>query len=87
MTTVTISLPESLKEFIEAQVAKEGFGTVSEYFRALIRDDRKRKGQETLETMLLEGLQSEASEMTAKDWQDIRNEVRKRHEARARKKR
>ena len=85
MTTVTISLPESLKEFIEAQVAREGFGTVSEYFRALIRDDQKRKAQEKLETMLLEGLQSEASEMTSEDWRDIRRDLRKRHETRQRK--
>ena len=82
MTTVTISLPESLKEFISVQVARGGFGTVSEYFRCLIRDDQKRKAQEKLEGLLLEGLQSGASEMTPEDWADIRREVRKRHEAR-----
>lgn len=84
MTTITISLPESLKAFIEAQVADSGFGTVSEYFRTLIRDDQKRKAQEKLEATLLEGLQSEASDMTPEDWEDIRREVRKRHEARTR---
>ena len=86
MTTVTISLPESLKEFIGAQVAQGGFGTVSEYFRALIRDDQKRKVQEKLEAMLLEGLQSEAKEMTTEDWADIRRKVRIRHESRQKKK-
>lgn len=60
MTTVTISLPESLKVFIETQIARGGFGTVSEYLCVLIRDDRYRKEQEKLETMLLEGLRSEA---------------------------
>jgi len=85
MTTVTISMPESLKAFIETQVAQGGFGTVSEYLRCLIRDDRKRKDQEKLETMLIEGLQSESSEMTQKDWEDIRREVRHRHETRTRK--
>ncbi len=84
MKTVTISMPESLKAFIETQVAQGGFGTVSEYFRCLIRDDRKRKDQDKLETMLIEGLQSEASEMTREDWEDIRREVRKRYETRAR---
>ena len=85
MKTVTISLPETLKDFIDAQVANKNFGTVSEYFRALLRDDQKRAAQEKLETMLLEGLQSEASEMTSEDWSDIRREVRIRHEARTRK--
>lgn len=30
MTTVTISLPESLKMFIEEQIATKGYGNVSE---------------------------------------------------------
>ncbi len=50
----------------------------------LLRDDQKRQAQEKLETMLLEGLQSAASEMMPEDWQDIRDEVRLRHAARAR---
>ena len=37
MTTVTISLPESLKTFIEEQLATKGYGNVSEYFRTLLR--------------------------------------------------
>lgn len=82
MTTVTISMPESLKAFIEAQVAQGGFGTVSEYLRSLIRDDWKRKDQEKLETLLLEGLQSDVSEMTQEDWGDILREVRNRHKIR-----
>lgn len=85
MKTVTISLPESLKEYIDAEVANGDFGTVSEYLRALLRDDRKHKAQEKLEAMLLEGLESAASEMTPEDWQDVKHQVRARHEARARK--
>ena len=84
MKTVTISLPETLKEYIDAEVTNGDFGTVSEYFRTLLRDDRKRKAQEKLETMLLEGLESAASEMTSEDWQDVKRVVRSRHEARAR---
>ncbi|MBI5094030.1 MAG: type II toxin-antitoxin system ParD family antitoxin [Candidatus Hydrogenedentes bacterium] len=78
MATITISLPESLKAFIEDQVSREGFGTVSEYLRSLVRDEQKRTAQTRIESLLLEGLQSEASEMTAEDWTDIRNEVRQR---------
>jgi putative addiction module CopG family antidote len=38
MTTVTISLPESLKAFVESQLAEKGYGNVSEYFRSLLRE-------------------------------------------------
>ena len=82
MATITISLPESLKAFIEEQVSREGFGTVSEYLRALVRDEQKRTAQTRLESLLLEGLQSEAAEMTKDDWADIRKEVRQRRQRR-----
>jgi antitoxin ParD1/3/4 len=36
MTTVTISLPDSLKAFIDNQLATKGYGNVSEYFRTLL---------------------------------------------------
>lgn len=77
--TITISLPESLKSFIESQVSSQGFGTVSEYVRSLVRDEQKRTAQKRLESLLLEGLHSEASEMTENDWTDIREEIRRRH--------
>ena len=84
MPTITISLPDSLKDYIEDQVANGDYGSVSEYFRALLRDDRKLKAQEKLESMLLAGLESSAREMTPEDWQVVRREVRDRHEARTR---
>lgn len=84
MTTITISLPDSLKTFIEEQVGREGFGTVSEYLRALVRDEQKRKAQHRLESLLLEGIQSEASALTDEDWRDVRREVRRRHQQRKR---
>lgn len=82
MPTITISLPESLKAFIEEEVSREGFGTVSEYLRSLVRDEQKRKAQIRLESLLMEGLQSDASEMTNEDWAAIREEVRRRMQKR-----
>jgi antitoxin ParD1/3/4 len=49
MTTVTISLPESLKEFIDHQLATKGYGNVSEYFRSLLRDAQKEEAEARLE--------------------------------------
>jgi antitoxin ParD1/3/4 len=42
MSTMNISLPESLKSFVDAQVSSRGFGTSSEYVRELIRKDQER---------------------------------------------
>ena len=42
MSTMNISLPDSLKAFVDEQVASRGFGTSSEYVRELIRKDQDR---------------------------------------------
>ena len=79
MATVNISLPESLKSFVEDQVHQGGYSTVSEYFRDLLRQAQKRAAEERLETLLLEGLASgAAADMTEADWEDIRRQVRER---------
>ena len=38
--TLTISLPQTMKDFIEAKLREGRFSTPSEYIRALIRDDQ-----------------------------------------------
>ena len=42
MSTLNISLPDSLKAFVDEQVAKRGFGTISEYVGELIRREQDR---------------------------------------------
>jgi antitoxin ParD1/3/4 len=75
MQTMNISLPDPLKDFVEHQIADGRYSSVSEYIRELIREDEKRKAQERLETMLLEGLTGDSAEMTRQDWKDIRAEA------------
>lgn len=83
MQTMNISLPEQLKDFVDEQVGSGRYSSVSEYVRELIRNDEKRKVQEKLEALLMEGLQSGSpSEMTRNDWDEIRAEALKRFEAR-----
>jgi antitoxin ParD1/3/4 len=55
MGTMNVSLPDELKDFVEAQVADKGYGTSSEYVRELIRRDRDRQ---ELRGLLLEGARS-----------------------------
>ena len=42
MPTMNISLPDTLKAFVDDQVTQRGFGTSSEYVRELIRRDQER---------------------------------------------
>jgi antitoxin ParD1/3/4 len=55
MTTMNISLPDTLKQFVDLQVATAGYGTSSEYVRQLIRRDQER---DQLRSLLLQGAQS-----------------------------
>jgi antitoxin ParD1/3/4 len=58
MSSLNVSLPKTLREYVEGQVDEGGYSTPSEYVRALIREDQKRRSQEKLEAMLAEGLGS-----------------------------
>jgi antitoxin ParD1/3/4 len=55
MSTMNISLPDSLKAFVDERVNDGGYSTSSEYVRELIRKDQDR---ERLRALLLEGAAS-----------------------------
>lgn len=76
METMNIALPEGMKQFVQDQVQKGGYSSVSEYIRDLIRADQKEKAHRALETEILKGIQSgESSAMTRKEWAAIRKRV------------
>lgn len=75
MQTMNISLPDPLRRFVDAQIAEGRYSSVSEYVRELIRADEKRRAQEALESLLLEGLASDELTLTKSDWQAIRAEA------------
>ncbi len=71
--TMNISLPDTMKTFIEERIETDGYGTVSEYVRDLIRDDQKRREEAKLERLLLEGLESgKATPLTKADFEAIK---------------
>jgi antitoxin ParD1/3/4 len=73
---MNIALPESMKQFVLAQVSAGGYSTASEYVRELIRADQKAKAQQRLEQLLLEGLDSgPATPMTKRDWEALRMQI------------
>ena len=106
MTSLNISLPEPMKEFIEGEVKRGAYSTPSEFVRELVREAQKRhtRNQEErllealvsgesladapelerlleklraqIDAKLLQALRGgEATDMTARDWSDIRARV------------
>ncbi len=76
MASLNISLPQPLKDYVEAQVKGSGYSTPSEFVRELLRQDQKRRALEKLEEALLESLNSgEALEITPAYWAKKRREL------------
>jgi antitoxin ParD1/3/4 len=83
MATVTISMPESLKQFVETEVQTKGYGNVSEYFRALVREAQAREADGRLQALLLQGLDSgEDIELDQEFWRELRAEAVRRLQSR-----
>ena len=81
MTTMNISLPDTLKSFVDEQVVQRGFGTSSEYVRELIRREQDRT---RLRDLLLEGARSAQTGIADEAYfAALRDDVRKRLAAKA----
>lgn len=82
MSTMNISLPESMKSFVDEQVSERGYGTSSEYVRELIRKDQDRQ---QLRGLLLTGAASAPTEPVGADYfKSLRARVHKSAKPRAR---
>jgi len=66
MTSLNISLPEALKQYVEGQVASGDCGTPSEYVRELIRQDKERR-LHTLEQDLIAAAKGSKIEIPVAD--------------------
>jgi antitoxin ParD1/3/4 len=76
MKTMSISLPDSIKEFVDQQVSTAGYGTANEHMRELIR-----RGQDRLQLrrLLLDGAQSPSSGFGDSEYFDsLRSDIKKR---------
>ncbi|GLE61045.1 addiction module antitoxin [Pseudomonas aeruginosa] len=75
MSTMNISLPDTLKNFVDEQVSQRGYGTSSEYVRELIRKDQDRQ---RLRGMLIAGAESVPAGPADGDYfESLRTRVRK----------
>lgn len=75
MNRLTISVPDQMSEWVEAQISAGRYGNVSEYFRDLIRRDQERKEAaiNELRTMLD---RAEASGISNKTLPDVMEAAR-----------
>jgi antitoxin ParD1/3/4 len=75
MTTMNISLPDSMKLFVDQQVSQRGYGTSSEYLRELIRKDQERTG---LKSLIMAGAMAKPSqEINQEYFDDLRIKAEK----------
>jgi len=75
MSTMNISLPDTLKSFVDEQVRERGYGTSSEYVRELIRKDQDRLH---LRALLLAGAASApGAKADVGYFEQLRSRVRK----------
>ena len=58
MQTMNISLPDELRDYVEARVAEASYSTVSDYMRELIRQDQVRAAERRLADLIGEGIAS-----------------------------
>jgi antitoxin ParD1/3/4 len=73
MSTMNISLPDDMKEFIDRQVSERGYGTSSEFLRDLIRKEQERLH---LRSLMLQAMSSpRAGEADAAYFKGLRERV------------
>jgi antitoxin ParD1/3/4 len=79
MDTMNIAIPESLKQFVQERVMDGGYSSVSEYMRELIRADQRRKIEERIDALLLEGLDSgEPIAVSPEYWEEKKRKLTER---------
>ena len=69
--TMNISLPESLKAFVDERVKARGYGSHSEYLRDLVRKDEIEAAKDKMRSLLVEGLNSPPG----RSWEDVKSSL------------
>jgi antitoxin ParD1/3/4 len=81
MLNVSVSLPDHLKDLIEAKVLEGGYGDSSQYLYHLICQDIAQTIPDKLEQQLLDGLESgKPIEVTDEWWEQKRAQLLESHQ-------
>ena len=79
MDNLTLNCSESIKEFVQEEIASGACSSATEVVEKLVHDEKKRRAREKVDALLDKALASgEPTEVTDQDWQDIRNEIQAR---------
>ena len=73
MSTLNISLPEQMREYVRNQVLSGRYSTPSEYFRDLLRRDQARAERDRINNLLEHSLRSRRARVRAGDnlWEKL----------------
>ncbi len=82
MDGFVVTLPDSLREFVEREAARLGCIAADEFVGQLVRDAEQRREEERVDALLLEGLDSGPDvEFTREYWERKQARFRARHGA------
>lgn len=70
-TTMNISLPKSLKAFVDKRVKDRGYSSHSEYLRDLVRKDELEAAKDKMRSLLTEGLDSPPG----RSWEEVKSHL------------
>lgn len=81
-STLNISLPDSMRQYVTNKIESEGYGTISEYIRELIRADQRAENSR-FEAVIAEAYASgDPTPLTKSDIDEARRIVKERIAAR-----
>jgi putative addiction module CopG family antidote len=74
-TSLHVSLPEDLEEFVRQEVAEGGYGTPDDFVRTVLRERREQKARRQIDDALLASLQTPSEAVTPAYLASLRSEA------------
>ncbi|WP_435017750.1 ribbon-helix-helix domain-containing protein [Tundrisphaera sp. TA3] len=76
MPSLTVSIPEAMRAFVESEMAEAGYASPSEYVNVLIAEAQRRRARRELEAKFREAEEGGPAEpMTPEAWASLRRQA------------
>jgi antitoxin ParD1/3/4 len=80
LTTMNVSMPKEMREFVRTRMKEGGFANTSEYMRHLIRMDENQLDEETLRVLIKRSLEGGPSiTMDRERWRQFSDQLAHKH--------
>jgi antitoxin ParD1/3/4 len=76
INTLTISVPEEMRKFIESQALEGNYASVSEYLRDLVRQKQREAEQRRFAMLIRDGLMTPVKPLTPSSRDAMKERVR-----------